>query len=280
MSNNFSSTPSELWDSVAGEYDEASYGGKDGLYPANKYRSEILLGFFETAKKGTVLDAGCGTGQMTRELLKRGWDVTSVDYSKEMLAVAEQKTKAIGLNGIFIHCDLKELAKLDRKFDYIMLNGVLPYVAVEEEPQVFEQLRAVSHAQTILLSAHYNLFFNLLSFDNWTVSAITDTFLSTLSAAERNLASEKITSCLSDPNNALDDERTMKMESPIAYSEKLKGFGFAQQDLAYYNFFYLPGKFQAEQKHDIREKLERELRRDWRAVLLARGFVSIAKRSS
>jgi ubiquinone/menaquinone biosynthesis C-methylase UbiE len=279
MPKNFSSTSPELWDEVAGQYEEISYGGKDGFYPANKYRSEILLEFFQSAKKGPVLDAGCGTGQMTRELLKRGWDVTSVDYSERMLEVAKQKTKEAGLDGKFIYCDVKELSTLDRTFDYIMLNGVLPYISFEEEPRVFDQIRAVSKIGTFLLVANYNLFFNLLSFDKWTVSTITEEFLSELPVDQRKLAFEKITSCLSDVNDALDETRTMKMESPIAYSEKIKAYGFTEIDLAYYNFFYLPGKFQDEQRHDLRERLERKLRRDWRALLLARGFVSISKRS-
>lgn len=279
MPQQFISTPAELWDSVANEYDESSYGGKDGLYPANKYRSEILLDFFASASKGSVLDAGCGTGQMTRELLKLGWDVISVDYSKEMLSTAKEKTESAGLSGKFIHCDLKELEKLNQKFDYIMLNGVLPYVAAQEEPIVFEQLKKVSHENTVLLSAHYNLFFNLLSFDKWTVSAITDGFLSTIPNTEQTLAAEKIAESLSDIEDSLDEERTMKMENPLDYATKLERFGFMQTDLAYYNFFYLPGKFQEQQNHEIREKMERELRRDSKALLLARGFVSISKRN-
>ena len=32
-----------------------------------------------------VLDLGCGTGKMTLELAKRGYDMTGIDYSPEML---------------------------------------------------------------------------------------------------------------------------------------------------------------------------------------------------
>jgi ubiquinone/menaquinone biosynthesis C-methylase UbiE len=41
-----------------------------------------------------VLDAGCGTGGVTAELLRRGCTVTGVDRSDAMLKVAEQKLHA------------------------------------------------------------------------------------------------------------------------------------------------------------------------------------------
>ena len=39
-------------------------------------------------KEGPLLDLGCGTGEMTRLLAKKGYDLTGVDYSPEMLQEA------------------------------------------------------------------------------------------------------------------------------------------------------------------------------------------------
>lgn len=39
----------------------------------------------------SVLDLACGTGAMTVELARRGYDMTGIDLSEEMLAVAEAK---------------------------------------------------------------------------------------------------------------------------------------------------------------------------------------------
>lgn len=41
----------------------------------------------------TVLDLACGTGSLTRELAWRGYDVTGVDLSPDMLALAEEKCR-------------------------------------------------------------------------------------------------------------------------------------------------------------------------------------------
>jgi SAM-dependent methyltransferase len=48
-----------------------------------------------------ILECGCGTGNITKELVKRGYDTVAVDRSPEMLGVAESK-----LRGTAGHCEL------------------------------------------------------------------------------------------------------------------------------------------------------------------------------
>lgn len=48
----------------------------------------------------TVLDLGCGTGSMTIQLAKRGYDLTALDLSEEMLSFADANCRAQGLNDI------------------------------------------------------------------------------------------------------------------------------------------------------------------------------------
>ena len=45
-----------------------------------------------------VLDLGCGTGSMTLELARRGYDMTGVDYSPEMLDIARERGETSGLS--------------------------------------------------------------------------------------------------------------------------------------------------------------------------------------
>ena len=59
---------------------------------------EVWADFFEEQfqkhlenKPQLVLDLGCGTGRMTLTLAKRGYDMTGVDYSPEMLDIARRE---------------------------------------------------------------------------------------------------------------------------------------------------------------------------------------------
>ena len=55
-----------------------------------------------------VLDLGCGTGKMTLELARRGYDMTGVDYSPEMLEVAREAAEKEKLDVLWLCQDMRE----------------------------------------------------------------------------------------------------------------------------------------------------------------------------
>jgi SAM-dependent methyltransferase len=54
--------------------------------------------------RARVLDLCCGTGDLSRELVGRGYQVTGIDGSEEMLRYARERV----LNAEFIHADARE----------------------------------------------------------------------------------------------------------------------------------------------------------------------------
>ena len=61
---------------------------------------EKIFDKYAEAKPSLVLDLGCGTGSMTAELLSRGYDMTALDLSEDMLSVAEQRIRESGRDGV------------------------------------------------------------------------------------------------------------------------------------------------------------------------------------
>ncbi len=59
----------------------------------------------------SVAELGCGTGSLTRLLAERGYAVTAVDLSPDMLAVAEQKCRGLGV--LFLCQDMSRLTLLE-----------------------------------------------------------------------------------------------------------------------------------------------------------------------
>ena len=57
-----------------------------------------------------VLDLGCGTGSMTLELASRGYDMTGVDSSPEMLDIARLRAEKSGIQGdiLWLCQDMRE----------------------------------------------------------------------------------------------------------------------------------------------------------------------------
>ena len=59
---------------------------------------EGVFSRFADGKVKEILDLGCGTGTMTLELCRRGYDMTGVDISPEMLTLARQSGEDEGLS--------------------------------------------------------------------------------------------------------------------------------------------------------------------------------------
>ena len=57
-----------------------------------------------------ILDLGAGTGSMTIELAKRGYDMTGVDYSTDMLDVARERASEEGISEkiLWLYQDMRE----------------------------------------------------------------------------------------------------------------------------------------------------------------------------
>jgi SAM-dependent methyltransferase len=84
----------------------------------------------------TVLDAGCGTGRVARELARRGVDVVGVDLDNGMLSTARRKAPAIAW-----YCADLATIDLGRTFDVILLAGnVMIFLTPGSEAAVLANL--------------------------------------------------------------------------------------------------------------------------------------------
>jgi len=70
------------------------------------------------------LDAGCGTGNYSIELARRGYNVTGLDISPELISEAKKKLENKSLHLKFEIGDILKLSS-EQKFDGILCRGVL-----------------------------------------------------------------------------------------------------------------------------------------------------------
>ncbi len=59
---------------------------------------KIIKKEYRSGAPELLLDLGCGTGKMTIELARRGYDMTGIDYSVEMLDIARSEAESAGLS--------------------------------------------------------------------------------------------------------------------------------------------------------------------------------------
>ncbi|PWR70691.1 class I SAM-dependent DNA methyltransferase [Methanospirillum lacunae] len=83
----------------------------------------------------SILDLGCGTGNHTLRLAKRGYQVCGVDRSEEMLEIARKKAQEKELSCKFYQSDIRDF-RTSEKFDVvIMMFAVLGYHLKNEDIQ-------------------------------------------------------------------------------------------------------------------------------------------------
>ena len=84
-------------------------------------------------RNGKICECACGTGGLTIPLYRRGFQMTGVDISREMLWAAAQKSRKLGIAMPFVQQDMKAL-NLHRPMDAVLAtcDGV-NYLLTEED---------------------------------------------------------------------------------------------------------------------------------------------------
>lgn len=76
----------------------------------------------------SVVDLGCGTGSLTAELTARGYRMTGVDLSEDMLAVAADKCAELEPAPLFLRQDMSRLTLLEEPDAVVCCLDSLNYV--------------------------------------------------------------------------------------------------------------------------------------------------------
>ncbi len=122
----------EYFDRIADRYDDW-YRTRTGRY-VDRTEKWLVFSMLRT-KSGKALDLGCGTGNYTLELKRRGFDVIGLDASEGMLRIARSK----GLN--CIKGNAYSLPFPDESFDLVL--SVTMFEFIHEPEKVLAEIYRV-----------------------------------------------------------------------------------------------------------------------------------------
>ena len=88
---------------------------------------EEVVALLNPSKDETILDLGCGTGDLTHRISELCRQVIGIDASAEMIRAAHQKYERLAL----YHKDARDF-ELDHQFDAVFSNSVLHWIPEQE----------------------------------------------------------------------------------------------------------------------------------------------------
>ncbi|MGP9843681.1 class I SAM-dependent methyltransferase [Brachybacterium sp. 107] len=138
---------------VVGGYDgwAETYGCEDnGSFPM---RDDVLAPMLDALTPGRVVDAACGTGAVTQQLVDRGHDVVGVDLSEAMLSRARTAVP----DARFLRGELTGLPLPDDDVDHVVCSLALTHLS-DLEPffaEVARDMRPGGHLLVLDTRGHF-----------------------------------------------------------------------------------------------------------------------------
>lgn len=128
------------FDQKAPEYDNWYETPMGAL--VDELETACAFSLFQAQENDLVLDAGCGTGNFSMKLARKGYRVRGIDISEPMLALAREKAEASSYDVSFEKMDLYHLTYSDETFDAVFSMAAFEFI--EHPEQVLEEFFRVT----------------------------------------------------------------------------------------------------------------------------------------
>ncbi|HEX6695910.1 MAG TPA: class I SAM-dependent methyltransferase [Solirubrobacteraceae bacterium] len=128
----------------AGQPWDASYRGDPAPWDVAAPQPAIVRLAAEGGFAGTVLDAGCGTGENALHVAALGLRVLGVDVAATAVAIAREKAATRGIDAEFAVADALQLGRLERRFETVLDCGLLHTFDGDERSAYVASLASVT----------------------------------------------------------------------------------------------------------------------------------------
>ena len=129
---------------------DASYRVGPAPWDLGRPQPAIVRLAARSAFAGTVLDAGCGTGENALHVAALGLPVFGVDVAETALALARAKARARGVKAEFRAADALQMERLGRRFQTVLDCGLFHTFNGEERAAYVRSLASVTEPDATL----------------------------------------------------------------------------------------------------------------------------------
>lgn len=127
---------------TTGQYWDQCYGsGRDFQLSSSSAISQFLV-FADPSLDKTCLDIGCGTGQLTRELVHRGYKCVGIDASASAIKIAQTLTVAPDSELQYLQFDIEndDINNLPQQ-QFSLITCKLVYAFIKDRPLFLKKVR-------------------------------------------------------------------------------------------------------------------------------------------
>lgn len=285
---------------VMGFYDQTkdtfdqSYDWHGSIYPSNRVRMDHCLDMLAKHGCHRVLDAGCGTGTILLELLKRGFDAEGFDFSEEAVRLCREKLKAHGFDdGRVTVSDIEDpkdvdndsLGDMDYKYDAIIIMGAFTH-PLNHSWSLDNLRRCVRHGGLLLVELR-NEIFKLWAHDEMCLPLYEQMMpAGSTSGQALKVLGESLPTRVSVAEN---DDATKEHEkffsvpsvwrNPLIVDAEYKAAGFKVFDKLYFHWHAAPPSYILDSQRAEMRMRSIELEHyphDWRGLFMASAFILCA----
>lgn len=131
---------SGMFDSIAADYDAVNHWMSLGI--DHLWRRRFVRTLSPQVPAGAaILDLACGTGDLTKALARKGFTVTGLDISAEMMAIGQDKCRELKPRPQFILGSAEQIPFPDHSFDAVTISFGLRNF--DHRPQCLAEIRRV-----------------------------------------------------------------------------------------------------------------------------------------
>jgi ubiquinone/menaquinone biosynthesis C-methylase UbiE len=141
----------DYWNNVASHKSPLMQVQRDAISESKMLLiEEHICSLLDLHSDDTLLDVCCGNGLITKRLARHCKQIVGVDFSKRLIAAAQENTESKNLS--FIEEDATRLASsLDLKFDKILLYFSFQYLNTTQGALVISEMKTLLKPGGIIL---------------------------------------------------------------------------------------------------------------------------------
>ena len=155
---------------IAEKYDKERFASLKGRIEDLLEKKALNKGLALLPPGGRILEVPVGTGRITEYILQKGFHLTGIDISKEMLAVAKNKLSRFNESCLLMVGDAEKLQFQEEAFDGVISVRLFGHLPPAKKRIVLREFAKVSRLYVIVsiplantLRGYYRRFFKGLN---------------------------------------------------------------------------------------------------------------------